>query len=201
MSAGEIWIRTDEADDTAGSVRHALRCFDDIGSDPQAWKWLALAVHSALQGACVCHLVTTASPVGAVDAKNAAELLQYIEDSRTDPNAKPPRARLMAFPDLLKAVRKPHSAGDRSNAIGIQINDSELAWLCRFHLSVRNQFTHFEPVGWSLEVSGILAVAALTARILSEIADVGWAFRHKEHEWREAFQADLGRLASIRLKV
>lgn len=197
MSAVETWLRTDEADDTAGSVRHALLCRDNAARDPQAWKWLALAVHSALQGGCVCHLVTTASPVGAVYPKNAAEFLRYFEESRTDPNAKPPEARLMALPDLLKAVRKPCSAGDRSNRAGIPISDAELAWLHRFHTAVRNQFVHFEPSGWSLEVSGIPAIAALAARILGGIADVGWAFRHKEREWLEAFKADLDRLAAI----
>lgn len=85
----------------------------------------------------------------------------------------------MALPGLLKAARKPHSAGDRSNDQGIAISDAELEWLNRFHSSVRNQFTHFEPMGWSLEVSGIPEIAMLVARIVSEITDTGWAFRHK----------------------
>lgn len=197
MSVTETWLSTDEADDTAGSIRHALLCHDNVGRDPHAWKWLALAIHSALQGGCVCHLVTTASPVGAVYPKNAAEFLQYFEDSRSDPNARPPVARLMALPDLLKAVRKPHSAGDRSNEIGVSISDAELTWLRSFHTTVRNQFVHFEPIGWSLEVSGLPEIAALTAKILSEIANMGWAFRHKDRKWQEAFKADLERLTSM----
>lgn len=197
MSATENWLSTDEADDTAGSVRHGLLCWDNVPGDVQAWKWMALAIHSALQGGSVCHLVTTMAPVGAVYQKNAAEFLQYIEDSRTDPDVRPPEARLMALPDLLKAIRKPHSAGDRSNQEGISLSDAELAWLCNFHTGVRNQFVHFEPMGWSLEVSGIPAIAALVARILNDIADAGWAFRYKDRAWLNAFKADLERLGSI----
>lgn len=190
------WLHTDEADDVAGSVRHALRCLEMAGEDKQAWKWFALALHSAIQGACVCHLVSTASPVGAVYPDNAAKFLSYFEESRTNPDAKPPEARIMALPDLLKAARKPNSAGDRSNGRGIPITDAELEWLRRFHITVRNQFVHFEPMGWSLKVSGLPAIARLVARILSDILNAGWAFRHKENEWKEALQGALQQLAN-----
>ena len=60
----ENWLITDESNDVAGSIRHALRTASFVGEDPQAWKWIALALHSALQGACVCHLSTTAMRAG-----------------------------------------------------------------------------------------------------------------------------------------
>lgn len=188
---GDVWLQTDEADDVAGSLRHALQCLTQVDHDQQAWKWLALALHSTLQGACVCHLVTTAPPIGAVYPENATEFIRYFEESRANPHAKPPEARLMALPGLLKAARKPNSAGDRSNDHGIVLSDAELQWLQRFHTSVRNQFVHFEPMGWSLEVSGIPELAKLIARVVSEIADVGWAFRHKDQEWIAALRTDL----------
>jgi hypothetical protein len=188
------WIRTDEAEDVAGSIRQALRCMTFTESDGQAWKWVALALHSALQGACVCHLVTTASPVGAVTERNAGEWLEYFEKRRDDPAARPPQTYLLILPDLLKALRKSRSAGDRSNASGVRLSDQELSWLRRFHDEVRNQFVHFEPMGWSLEVSDIPRLAQLIARIIEEILELGWAFRHKDAVWREALLAHLKNL-------
>lgn len=190
------WLTTDEADDVAGSVRHAILCGKAATSDPQAWKWTALALHSALQGACVCHLTTTAAPVGAVTARNAKEWLEYFETSRTNKDAKAPRAYLMALPDLLKKVRKSRSAGNGSNESGIAISPKELNWLRYFHDVVRNQFIHFEPMGWSLELSGIPGIAALSARIIGDIADAGWAFRHQDPDWLATFRDDLSRLAN-----
>jgi hypothetical protein len=73
----------------------------------------------------------------------------------------------------------------------------EFNWLRRFHRAVRNQFVHFEPMGWSLEVSGIPKIAAVIARIIAEIADAGWAFRHKEDDWKRALRGDLERLARL----
>ena len=190
------WVSVDEAEDVAGSIRHALRAAIFAQEDPQAWKWVLLALHSALQGACVCHLTTTAAPIGAVTERNAGEWIDYFAALRDDPTVKQPKTYLMALPDLLKAIRKPHSAGDRSNETGVTLSDAELAWLRRIHDEVRNQFVHFEPMGWSLEVSGVPAIGQLIARILREMLDMGWAFRHLEREARAALRADLETLSS-----
>lgn len=198
-SRNENWIRVDEAEDVAASVRHAVRCYQFVSSDSQVWKWIALALHSALQGACVSHLVTTATPVGAVTERNAAAWISYFESSRTNAELRPPKTFLMALPDLVKAARKPHSAGDRSNSDGIAITDDELAWLNRVHDTVRNQFVHFEPMGWSLEVSGIPDFGRLVVRMINEILDIGWAFRHKDAAWKTALHADLALLSEVRV--
>jgi hypothetical protein len=58
MSDEGAWINTDEAEGVAASVRRALRCWEHTLADPQAWKWVTLARHAALQGACMCHLLT-----------------------------------------------------------------------------------------------------------------------------------------------
>ena len=191
----EQWIRTDEGEDVAGSIRHALRCFGVAAHDDQEWKWAALALHAALQGSCICHLVTTASPVGAVTERNAGEWLRYFEALRSNPSALPPQTYLMILPDLLKKIRKPHSAGDGSNKAGISVSDQDLAWLRRFHETIRNQFIHFEPVGWSLEVCGLRDLARLIARIITEVLNVGWAFRHKDQAWQRELAANLLLLA------
>lgn len=193
----ENWVRTDEMEDVAGSIRHVIRTADFVTQDPQAWKWIVLALHSALQGACVCHLTTTATPVGAVTERNAVEWLNYFEKISADRKAKPPKTYLMGFSDLLKSVRKPHSAGDRSNAVGVTISDSELSWLVNFHNGIRNQFTHFEPVGWSIEMSVIPEIAKLTARIVEDIVDIGWGFRHQSSEQRDNMRRNLRTLAEM----
>ena len=189
------WLETDEAHDVTGSVRHAVRCFEFVRSDPQAWKWLFLALYSAIQGACVCYLSTTAAPIGAVDEKNAAEWLNFFETIQGDAVVKPPKTRLMALPDLLKAVSKSNAAG--GPGVGrVLVSDSDIKWLTRLHTDVRNQFVHFAPAGWVLEVSGIPEMAKLVGRIILDIADHGWAFRHLSEGDINAMREDLHILKS-----
>ena len=191
-----IWLSTDEAKDVAGSIRHAIRTRGFVDEDPQAWKWLLLALHSALQGSCIAHLTTTSAPIGALTEKSTAEWLEFLENGRFDSSLRPPETRVLALPQLLKKVRKPHSAGDRSNEVGVRITDQEYEWLRHLHDEIRNQFSHFQPMGWSVEVSGIPKMAKLVSRIVLEILDIGWAFRHLEEEHRSEFRKDLTTLSA-----
>lgn len=193
----ENWIHTDEAEDVAGAIRQALRSYQDTKVDEQAWKYMLIALHSALQGACVCHLSTTAQPIGAITDKNTAEWMKYFEESRTNPAAEPPeKTYLLNAYDLAKRIRMPNSAGDGApNAV--TITDAELQWIKRIHDEVRNEFIHFSPKGWSLEVSGIPELAKLVSRIIGEIIHHGWAFRHQSSEWIAKLQSDLAVLSSL----
>lgn len=193
----EMWIDTDEAEDVAGSLRQIIRMVNYLGDDAQAWKWVVIALHSALQGACVCHLTTTAAPLGAVNKKNAAEWIHYFEDSRTNPKAERPKTYLMNLPELLKATSQPNSAGGGGSNAGVTISQSELDWLKRFHNNIRNQFTHFEPMGWSIEVSGIPQISKLAARIIIDILEAGWAFRHLSTMQREEMKKNLSYLEQL----
>lgn len=193
----ENWLDTDEVDDVAGSLREAVRSVRAAQTDPQAWKWVALALHSALQGACICHLTTSATPIGVVTKSNEREWLAYFEQSRIDRRLKQPKTCLMNLPDLLKEIRKPYSAGDRRNTEGINLDDAELAWLDRFHKKVRNQFIHFAPMGWSIELSGIPRISILVTRIIEDILLIGYGFRHQELSKQKDMQDALKILASL----
>lgn len=56
---------------------------------------------------------------------------------------------------------------------------------------------HFYPKGWSIEISEIPAFGKLIARVIREILDADWAFRHKSREWRSTLEDDLNRLAAF----
>jgi len=62
--------------------------------------------------------------------------------------------------------------------------------------SIRNQFVHFEPRGWSIEVSGIPEIAKLISRIILEMVSMGYAFRHQDSDQLEELKGNLQTLAS-----
>lgn len=189
-----FWIETDERDDVAGSLRHALVCLELVRSDHCAWKWLILSFHSALQGACVCHLTTTAQPFGALTPANTKEWLEYFDCSRDDPETPMPPTRIASLPVLLKRVRRSNTIGSGHSFDGIRITDGELGNLCHLHDEVRNQFVHFEPKGWSLEVTGMEIQIPLIVRIISDIDAAGWAFRHEDSEQMAAMRESIDQI-------
>lgn len=190
----EVWLRTDESEDVAASIRHCRASLALSQTDLHAIKWVLLSLHSALQGACVCHLTTTFGPVGAVTKQNTMEWIKWSEDGRNDSTLSPPATKIANLPDLLKRIRKSYSAGDGSNASGISLSNSEYDWWNRIHSDIRNQFTHFAPMGWSVDVSGVPALVQLTTRLIRDIAAVGWAFRHTNADWKSELMANLVKL-------
>jgi hypothetical protein len=52
-------------------------------------------------------------------------------------------------------------------------------------------------MGWSIEVSGVPNLTNLGVRLIREIADFGWAFRHKDEAWLKKLQASLTELEGI----
>lgn len=185
------WVSVDEATDVLGSLRHCLRCRELAEHDALAWKWFMLALHSALQGACVCHLTTTAQPVGALTERNTEEWLTWFQRGNAGPS---PKVYLLALPELLKKVRKENSAGDGSNSWRVRISDKDLVWLTDFHETLSNQFVHFAPMGWSIELSGLPSLSALAARVIADILSSGWGFRHLTEDQRAELSQSLALL-------
>lgn len=95
---------------------------------------------------------------------------------------------------LRNAVRKVGSADD-NNSGQIAISDIELDWLTRIHSDIRNQFVDFEPMGMSVEVSGVPRIGQLVARIIKEIHSCGWAFRRLDTTKKNKMALDLEHLA------
>lgn len=195
--AASIWLDTDSNRDVVANVRHALHCIELAKNDPHAWKWAFLALHAALQGACVCHLTTTATPIGVTDEKDTLAWLDYLEASRTKPALKPPKTRIMAFPDLLRALREGKAGNRPSGGNKFNLSDDEFSYLKRLHDEIRNQFIHFAPAIWSIDFSGFTTFASLSSRVMRDIMDYGWAFRLMDPDEKTDLHVNLIILAKL----
>ncbi len=56
MKKNARFLRTDDRLDTEDSLRKAAQTGALVRSDPREWKWLLLAIHSAVQGTFVLAL-------------------------------------------------------------------------------------------------------------------------------------------------
>ena len=194
--AFERTLETSESEDVLGSLRHALACARLIEGDPHAAKWLFLALHSALQGAFICHLVTTAPPIGIISDGDAVKWHKYLRESNRISSPQP-RTFVLELPKLMSKARIPRSAGDGLNENGISLTDDEFEWIKRLHIEVRNQFVHFSPMGWTILLDGIPDFSRLVARIIREILDHGHGFRHLSQHDRKELRMLLDELADL----
>ena len=79
----KTYVRTDERQDVLASLDHCARCLAETEHSDGAWKWVILSLHSALQGAMVCHLSGTAE-AGALTPTCARKWFEWHACDRRD---------------------------------------------------------------------------------------------------------------------
>lgn len=164
-------LRTDEATEAVSALRMAEETLVGIARSPHRWKWTILALHSAVQGFMVLALRGSNGLAVMTDDSAAAWLTAHEAQSTTRPPLK-----LDSFLNLYDKVK-----GGRMlqfvHSKKFRPTGTQGASVKRLN-HLRNQFVHFQPQGWRLEVSGMprlcLDCAALIRFLGWESGNVFW---------------------------
>ena len=117
--------------------------------DIHCWKWAVIALASAVNGALTCSPAPCRSVHSAEeDAERTIAALQ--KDAVT---AMPPKPRLAPPDILLKRARREDKRIERAGPT-LTISPHQKRSFDRV-FDFRNAFLHFEPLGWSIETSGM----------------------------------------------
>ena len=191
-SNGGRCLSTDEFEEMVDAVEHSADLSSQVKKFPRRWKWLILSLHQAVQGTLVCTLrgVDTAG-INVLNNKNAKEMWQWLDvDSRKTPHPAAPLERLAPMLDLFKRVKNTKHLQDPQRLTATpQIN-----WDIKKLNSLRNEFGHFVPKSFSLEISGLPRIASHCCNVIEHLALVHPTFAHhmtgnKNRRLRQAIAA------------
>lgn len=145
------WLRTDEAEEAVAGLEAAARFLSETSRDPYAWRWAIVSLHIATQGFMVVVLRDSAGLLPLRD--NVAKA--WLKADRN--GGELPVERLDSFGNLYRKVKRAkvagYLAGKPFKPTGSQ--DRSIRLLC----SLRNQFIHFLPASWSLDLNGLPTMA------------------------------------------
>jgi hypothetical protein len=153
------FLRTDEQDDAVRSLEWTVELSHKVGTDRYAWKWILIALHNAAQGYMVLAL-WDGNGLRALRDNIASKWLKAYRSGGPYPVEK-----LDEFLNLYKKV-KTRRGSKAAFSPGSTHDDN----LCRLN-SFRNEFIHFTPKGWSLEIALLPPVCRDT---LDLIEFLGW---------------------------
>jgi hypothetical protein len=139
----EIWFRTDEREDVIASLSLFIQSVKLLEEDSLYWKWSIISLHSAVQGMMAFHLSFGNDLL--VMSKSDAE--KWLESHETD--SEYPETQMDGFLNLYKKIKKHDVLGyyfKPRNQQGRSIKKINI---------FRNEFIHFMPKGWSIEMSGM----------------------------------------------
>lgn len=209
------WLRVDERVDVISSLSLCLDCLEQVGTKPTMWKWAILSLHNAFQGAMVCHLSGTAQ-LGALTKKSAIAWVDWHDrDRRGQIERIPDGVDKFGIPRFRFAARNDHPPLERladskelfirlSNArerfedgVGavLNITQEQSVSFKRLH-SLRNDFSHFTPKGWAIELRGLPTIFLDVVHMIREIAGDPWSFRHLSKRQRQNLSGLIRKLAS-----
>ena len=176
------YVETDERQDVLASLDHCVMCLVEAKRSDGAWKWVILSLHSALQGAMVCHLSGTAG-IGALTSKCAQKWNEWHERDRRGEIESPPRDHVASADDLFERLATESKRIESGCGQIIEVTSGQKKSFKRLH-ALRNKFTHFSPQGWSIELQLIEEVVLDMLDVIAQIADDPWPFRHlPPEEW------------------
>lgn len=141
------YLRTDEREEAVRSLEWTAHQANSISDDPYQWKWVLIALHNAVQGFMVLAL-WNGNGLLALRDKIASKWLDAYNNGGPYPVEK-----LDEFLNLYKKVKDK----DNFHVIGAEPFSPDAAHDESFTLlnTYRNEFIHFTPKGWSLELRGL----------------------------------------------
>lgn len=140
-----IWLRIDERMEAVNSLEKTYQFLLEIHEDPYNWKWVIIALHNATQAFMVLALMGTASLNVVKDREKWFEAIRLG-------NEYPKQQFLLNFLKLYNDIK----LKDR-----MMQNIYSKSFLCSEEIDgsmekineLRNNFIHFIPCNWSIEIA------------------------------------------------
>jgi len=143
-----IWLRTDEREEVLKTLSACRDFLKKVHEDKSYWKWVFISLHNAIQGAMVVALRRTD---GFGPIREDIEKKWYKKYRETGESG-PINEKLMNFPDLYEKIKREETL--QWTSVTAYKPPSNQDWAMKKLNSIRNEFIHFTPKGWSLELSG-----------------------------------------------
>lgn len=158
-----MYMRTDEESEAVAALAMVARMAGEVTSDIYAWRWVVLALHNAVQGFMALSL-RHGNGFLALSPRCFAAWMDAYEN-----NGEYPREELDTYLNLYKKV-KSRDIGSVGGNRPFTPSGSQGRSIRKLN-ELRNEFIHFTPKGWSLEVTGLPQICMDCLKL---VAFLGW---------------------------
>ena len=163
---------TDEQHDVLISLKEVMHQLRNVNQNVFAWKWAIIALASTLNGALTC-LLTGSAGIGALEQNNARKTLSALQQGSELRFPNPYLANPLEL--LERAVNLSDRIERAGSVLDLSISQKEsFEKLFNF----RNQFIHFKPQGWVIDMRGMSQIFLSNMEIVEYIVEDNWSFRH-----------------------
>lgn len=169
-------MRTDEREDVLSSLKMFNDSIDKVVQEEAYWKWAVISIHSSVQSLMAFHLGFGNDLL--VMRQQDAEAWLEAHENETDY----PEVQMDGFLNLYKKIKKHEILGYKFTPQG-----QEGRSLKRIN-TLRNEFIHFMPKGWSIEVIYMIEVFSDCLNIMERLGrglSIRWEDEKQQTEFEE----------------
>jgi hypothetical protein len=141
------WLRLDEKENAIDFLEKT-GCFLETIPDETRWKWVSISLHGALYGFAICAL-----------KGSSAELRRVVYDKKGERWVIGIRCAIAWCQDE-KRMRQ------YTISKALTLSPDEESAICLLIDQLRNNFEHFDPKGWSIEISGMPKIVRHVLRVI-----------------------------------
>ena len=129
------YLRFTEEDNALDYLEKAAFFIRQTEKDKKSWKWVVLTLHSALYAFAIC-------------------AIQGTNPDRVTYETKRGGVRLIHFDEALKRCQDSKWIGQYVHSRTLSLTDDQKWSINKLKKSFRNQFEHYQPLLWSIEIHG-----------------------------------------------
>ena len=119
-------------------------------TNPLDWKWVILAIHGALYGFMTCALKGTNPD-------------NVCENTKAGP-------KLITFQEALKRCQRPDWMAIGGFTKALELSQEQRRALRFIHTEFRNQFIHYRPTRWAIELEGMPEIVTHALDVLCAVS-------------------------------
>lgn len=145
------WVRFSEESNALDFLEKAYRFIKETEHDKTAWKWVVICLHGALYGFAICACKGT--NFENVTFRNKKGELKLITFNKT--------LEMCQDHNIMKML---------SHSQNLILTPSQKNSVRRLKKELRNNFEHYIPSGWSIEIHGMPMIAIDVLDIIKFLA-------------------------------
>lgn len=162
------WIRYDEHTNALDYLEKCFHFIKTVDKERQNWKWVIITLHGAMYGFAI----------SACQGSNSDSVILRTKKGYE---------RLIDFDEALNRCQSPNLMRVNIDYKYYELSDQQKESIRKLHKVFRNNFEHFTPKSWSIEIHNmpvIILDCLDVVRKLIVYSDVGW--RLKTEKLRKA---------------
>lgn len=166
----EKWLRFTAETNALDFLEQAGKFIQQTESDIKAWKWVILGLHGALYGFAICACRST-------DYENIIH--------RTKKGVE----RLITSDEALRICQDREWMGALYGGKPLELTESQKYSIKILKKSLRNNFEHYKPKGWSIEIHGLPGIAIDILDIIRFLSVETFRYQHLNQTQRRRIKS------------